>query len=122
MGTGDIGARFAGEEERREISGGREAARVDFRRRGFDEDVRSRTASEALGRERIDFAQGQSDIATGVGVAGLGVDVLGGFLDIKEGDRRAAHIDQLREEALRAGDMEAVGRLDFLKIIESHKG
>lgn len=123
LDTRDIGAAFAGEEERRNIVGTARAARQDIRERGFAEDIRSRKVSEELGQERLDFARedfgfqrGQAGIANIISGVGAGVDILGGVGALREAGKAEAHIDILIQRARERNDHELADNLTLAKI------
>ena len=119
--TGDIAAEFAGEQERRQIVAGSEASSLDLRKRGFEENVRSRTAGEALTRDRASFRESQGRIATGASIAGLGVNIFAGILDIKDSKEREAAFDNRIQQLRQSGDDIEAENLEFIRIIERYK-
>ncbi len=126
--TRDIGAAFAAEEELGRIRGGARASVKDIRTRGFEEDVRSRKASEALGQERLDFARedidfqrGQTGIANIIRGVGLGANVLGGIGALREADRRVSFLEEQISAFKNQGRLVEAEELERLLLLENRE-
>lgn len=99
-----VTAAYAEDDARSQLRGERHQANIELNEKRLASTERLADAKLRLANKELKIAKRQDLIATGLGVANLGIQGMAGVLQIKDADEKAQKMNEMSQKFLDSGD------------------